>query len=294
MKFTDDLMRKYFYLFFTTLSFLFAATEDQFIEVSYKTVYENGAENCTPHLVRAVRHLPRKLSNIALEYLINSFPNLQEINLSNQAYITPNSVTKLYKLKSLESLDLGTLRTLPVKLILKLSTLPKLKSLNLRLCPQLTDEFIVDLIKNCPQLAELDIRLCPGITDKSLQALAGLAHLELLKLGQFGGITDEGVCALAASKTLAFLDLDMCVKLTGASIAALSSLQTLKHLNLWYCTQYTGKDIMPLAGMKNLILLNLTGCTQVSFRTLKALKGTNPNLKVIMPPYSDRVMTPHK
>ena len=93
---------------------------------------------------------------------------------------------------------------------------PKLQSLNIDNCSNITDDGIRALANGLPQLQSLNISCCDKITDEGITALAnGLPQLQSLNIDGCHKITDEGIRALASGlRQLQSLNTASCRKIT--------------------------------------------------------------------------------
>ncbi|KAK3923935.1 Protein AMN1-like protein [Frankliniella fusca] len=138
---------------------------------------------CLDLHVESLRILPRtlktKLLSIAckrgilgtssLESLLHS--ELKTLNLS-ECHLTDGMLRAIQVCSELWKLDMNPgrnqERTLGRDALISLwPSLPKLKVLYLRRCPDVTDDVIAAIAENCPNLIELDVKGCHTITDAS-------------------------------------------------------------------------------------------------------------------------------
>jgi hypothetical protein len=86
---------------------------------------------------------------------------------------------------SVEELSLAATPLSPTAIPTITSLCPRLHSLNLSFCPQLSDSVLSDIIQHTPTLDSLVLRATPGVTDSSLPLLQSLISLLILENPQF-------------------------------------------------------------------------------------------------------------
>ncbi|MBA2369786.1 MAG: hypothetical protein H0V82_12320 [Candidatus Protochlamydia sp.] len=150
-----------------------------------------------------------------------------------------------------------------VKFIIK----NKLTAANLSDYPDLTDDDLEKLVKNCPQLNLLSIKSTKITEDKladSLKSLNQLQHLELTNCYQIEG--DKLADALKMLTKLQHLNLSDCWQLSGDKfVDALKMLTQLKYLNLSYCKHIKEDQLSnALKNFTQLQHLELIKCYQIT------------------------------
>ncbi|CAG2105141.1 unnamed protein product, partial [Medioppia subpectinata] len=181
---------------------------------------------------------------------------------------------------------------------------PKLESLNLIGCYNLTDEWLTSaLTHRMNSLTELNLSMCKPITDHSLERigdhLKNLEHLDLsgcsnitntgllelsmelkrlkylnlrscrhvsdVGIGHIAGATQETTLAGAGLFTLEFLGLQDCQKITDDSLRHISTaLCHLHAVNLSFCSSITDFGLKHLSSMSNLRDINLRSCDNIT------------------------------
>lgn len=124
------------------------------------------------------------LHDEAVEAVAKHCPNLQVLGLCSN-YITDRSLAALAEYSSaLSTLELSFCRNLTSAGLQQIGEkCPKLTSLNTCLVDRLTDSAVCTISENC-RLREINLRACPQITDVSVRSLAthcpGLVMVHLL------------------------------------------------------------------------------------------------------------------
>ncbi|XP_042293408.1 F-box/LRR-repeat protein 2-like [Sceloporus undulatus] len=126
-----------------------------------------------------------------------------------------------------------------------LRALTRLQELDLTGCEKLTDMSIAKVI--CfPELRHLSLSLIPNITDNSLRAIArNCRSLENLSLTYCVNLTDKGFAEVAAClHRLQHLDVSGCNQLTPRTLKVVGQeCQQLKYLDVSLCSKITMKDV---------------------------------------------------
>ena len=137
---------------------------------------------------------------------------------------------------------------------------------------KLTDELMLDLVKEMSKLQELELAHT-AVTDAGLVHLKGLTNLQSLGIGGFGSkITDSGLVHLKGLTNLQTLNLFGCPKITDAGLVHLKGLTNLQTLGL-YSIQITDAGLVHLKGLTKLRHLGLNNCWQITDAGLVYLKG---------------------
>jgi F-box and leucine-rich repeat protein GRR1 len=92
-------------------------------------------------------------------------------------------------------------------------------------CARITDNGVMQLVKQCTRIRYIDLACCSNLTDNSVTQLATLPKLKRIGLVKCGNITDRSIFALAKPK-----------QSEGRGPLAPSSLE---RVHLSYCTNLT-------------------------------------------------------
>ena len=100
---------------------------------------------------------------------------------------------------------------------------PRLTSIDLRRCYNITDAGVSALARGCPQLTSINLRCCYKMTDAGVSALAqGCPQLTSINLSGCRKMTDAGLSALARGcPQLTSINLGYCYNITSAGKNAL-------------------------------------------------------------------------
>jgi hypothetical protein len=149
-------------------------------------------------------------------------------------------------------------------------TCPKLTSVNLTQCHDVTGAGVAALAAGLPQLLSVDLSYCSRITDVGITALGeSCPELESVNLRCCTNVTDAGIAALAASKcqrALQSLFLDFCA-VTDVGLAALGAggCPTLQKIDLRSCPKITNTGVAALAkGCPQLSSVDVRFCNSVT------------------------------
>lgn len=175
-------------------------------------------------------HVVPPIKDNDIQYLIEHFPNLTELQLL---------VCYKFRDSSLINMARGY---------------PNLTKLTLLGCIKITDNGVIDLAKNCTKLTELRLQglLLPGLMNISSAGVEAIAthcpDLTQLDLAGCDKITDSAVLALSIRcPNFTYLGLERCSKITDEGLGHLSNLEKLQVLNLERCYEITDKSIIELA-----------------------------------------------
>lgn len=114
-----------------------------------------------------------RLTDLAVEKIIEAAPRLRNLVLAKCRNITDTAVQAISKLgKNLHYVHLGH-------------------------CGQITDEAVKRLVHSCNRIRYIDLGCCTNLTDDSVTRLASLPKLKRIGLVKCSNITDESVLALA-------------------------------------------------------------------------------------------------
>lgn len=149
------------------------------------------------------------------------------VSLSRRT-VDPEQLDALAALPNLYDLNLYEAKVIDAHLR-QVGQLSQLRSLNLGVCPQLTDKG-VDHLLTLAELRFLNLGFCRQVTDEAFAKLKQLEKLEGLNLS-LTGLTDEAMPAIAQLSALQTLDLDN-TRVTDAGLQHLSKLTKLRSLRL--------------------------------------------------------------
>ncbi|XP_033632330.1 F-box/LRR-repeat protein 4-like isoform X1 [Asterias rubens] len=140
------------------------------------------------------------LTGPALIAICNHLPNLEHLKASEWSQLDPNAVERLSSLKRLKSLDLANCYHVGLHFLIKglcSGSSSRLTALCLGGCGSVHDETVLNLVKSLPQLEQLDLSSCFGVGDPSVLAISRfLPNLRKLRLAWCKKITDFGLLGL--------------------------------------------------------------------------------------------------
>lgn len=178
---------------------------------------------------------------------------------------------------------------------------PRLTTLKVNKCSQLTDKGIKEAIKhctglnklnlggtkvtgsgfgtaleNCQQLTKLNLSECREITDEGIIEIARCCpNLANLNIGSNKSITDGGLKYLPTLKNLMVLSLDQCSLITNGSIGEIAKRCTnLRKLNLSGCTQIADAGVLHLDNLPSLQTLTLPDSLKLEGKKLREYLNT--------------------
>ncbi len=203
----------------------------------------------------------------SLRELINGVPNLESLNLSGCYNLTDMALDSAFYR------DILCLRTL-----------------NLSLCKDVSDNCLGRIATHCKNLEDLDLGGCTKVTNLGLFFVSlGLKKIKRLNLRSCRQISDAGIGHLAGinsepvalATSLVDLGLQDCQKLTDESLKHISvGLTKLRRINLSFCVSVTDTGIKCLSSLACLESLNLRSCDNISDIGIGFLaEDSMPNLK---------------
>ncbi|KAL9537820.1 hypothetical protein MBANPS3_011432 [Mucor bainieri] len=143
---------------------------------------------------------------------------------------------------------------------------------------RLSDVAIDTLVRAAPKIKSLVLNKCPQITDHGVLAIARLGrYLHFLHLGHCAQITDASIQRLAAAcLRLRYLDLASCTNITDAAVAELAKhLPRLKRIGLVKCSRITDAAVHSLARHARIAgsieRIHLSFCSRLSVRAITEL-----------------------
>nr|XP_054754818.1 F-box/LRR-repeat protein 20-like [Lytechinus pictus] len=140
-----------------------------------------------------------------------------------QEYLNSTSRVAINAIKTLEYLNLAACHHLTDRCIQESISFPRLQTLDLRMCRNVTDKSLESVAKNNPNLQDLTVSECHQITDVGVTAVAeGLCRLSSLVIPRCL-ITEKSLDALAQHcRHLKFLDVSQC----NVPIAAVDTMRS--------------------------------------------------------------------
>jgi Leucine-rich repeat (LRR) protein len=208
------------------------------------------AEETDPATVRALRLDKTETNNADLEKIVDEYPNLVELTLS-ETQITDAGLASLTKLTKLRKIRISK--------------------------TAVTDE-AAQVLAKIPSLEDIDVSQ-NNFGDKGLKALQPLAKLKRLNL-YTTKITDKGLAVLKdfkSRKTLIWLNIDKC-SLTDEVIPFLFPLENLEWLHLGR-TRLTDAGLAGLTKIKTLKEVSVTN-TNVTLEGVKKFHSVLPECKI--------------
>lgn len=169
------------------------------------------------------------LSDAQLIKLLETCPNLEQLDLSNCTHLTSKSLERIGELApNLKGLSLSGCRNVDDRVLFGLRHLKELGVLNLNGCEQVSDVGMLELRKH-QKLYTLSLGNLPLVTDQGIYYLIKLS-LKNLSITGCAGITNlENFSKMAHLTTLRLISLP---NLDPAGFVALGELPNLKTLSL--------------------------------------------------------------
>uniref|UniRef100_A0A0B6YUU3 F-box domain-containing protein n=1 Tax=Arion vulgaris TaxID=1028688 RepID=A0A0B6YUU3_9EUPU len=249
--------------------------------------------------------------------LANNLPQLHTLKMRKCTKVSQCDVTSLAGIGSLQTLEMGEIPRFFDKDLIKglCCQGSRLTSLSLPFCPDIGDEFVIQLCKSSYNLIDLDLSSCPRLTDVSLHAITrNLISLQSLRLsccreisdiGVLGYIPENGVvprfsfdfdhdsCPCSRERdskifrkpTGLINDHKSCMHKAhisinnGDDLHMLSNLQSLRVLDLSYCPRITDHGIAEAVRFKELRSLSLNGLPKINDKAVRSIACHNTSLE---------------
>ena len=168
-----------------------------------------------------------------------------------------------------------------VRFIVSSGKFPKLTSINLSCCENITNASVFAIAKNCPQLVSINLDKCAYISNASVIAIAHeCPQLKSISLDLSRSITDTGITAIARGcPELRSINLRWST-ITDASIVAIArGCSRLRSINLYRCRQLSDTCVIEIAHRcPRLAFINLNYCKKVTDAGKNALRQGCPDL----------------
>jgi Leucine-rich repeat (LRR) protein len=239
------------------------------------------------------------ITDEAVETIVESFPDLVELDLSSNTGLTGAAMKSISSLASLERLDLVQTRFNDLH-TRRLKKLENLRVLDLRGNMQAGD-MTLKIVGGLPSLAAFKHRstivsddglenLAASKTLRSLLAqdflissesgkhLAAIPTLESLEIFRCQGFGSEGVLALAPLDKLERLTLRDLPEVDDAALAVLAELPNIRRLYLHELPSVGDAGLAHLAAAKNLEVLDIWALPRMTDAAVEVIAAL-PNLK---------------
>ncbi len=233
------------------------------------------------------------ITDTTVEMIVNSFPDLIDLDLSSNTNMTSGVIKIISKLEKLQRLALVQNKVNDIS-VQRLSKLPELRSLDLRGNMEAGD-MALDVIADLPKLSAFKHR-STAVTDSGMESLSRNQALESLLLQDFA-ISNESGSHLAKLPKLSQLEVFRCqgfgsdgvlalkemglVRLTlrdlpnvnDQAMAVFDHLPKLRRLYLHELATVSDAGLKHLSGLKSLELLDIWTVPQMSDATVDAISS---------------------
>lgn len=184
-----------------------------------------------------------------LRLLARSNNRLTKLTLHKLPMVTDSGVASIIeKQVEINSVEISHLLTLGAKTMTALAACTTLRYVNLRNCPNITDDSLFDLVRAKPQITSLNLSQCKNLRSCSLAALMNALqdHLEELDLAEVSTVDDSVLLQLTRCRKLKCLIMQGYNRITGAALATcIPLLSRLRNLDLAYCQPPDGAPNWP-------------------------------------------------
>ena len=215
----------------------------------------------------------KKITDVSLRHFVNTFPELEELELNGCDNISDSTVRSLASCKHLSILDLSSCPNItPGAFTPSKSQLRNLKELNLSSCRNVTDEALFHISKSSIELTVLNLSACEEITDEGLiQIATGCHSLRSLNLSSVFKITDKAIIELSnGCPRLANVILYRC-RITDKAINALTNrCRAMELIDLSACENISDEAFKQFhAGFPSLQVLKLSDLNKITIRSME-------------------------
>lgn len=160
----------------------------------------------------------------------------------------------------------------------------QLRSLDLTLSNDVTNEVVLHISTNCKYLRYLDLSLNLKLTDLGASAISAMARLEGLVLSGCTRISNNGIgTILYALESLKYLDLSFCNGVTDTCLATTSSnFRSLTCLVLNHCKDLTDIGILHLSSLcTGLKAIEVEDCKKLSDESMISISTYCKSLDIL-------------
>ncbi|KIY49378.1 RNI-like protein [Fistulina hepatica ATCC 64428] len=204
------------------------------------------------------------ISNIALERVLPSFPDLVALDLNGVVSTSTEAIVRVANIsKRLQGINLSGCKTVGNDAVIALATnCPLLRRVKLSGLELLTDQSVSLLVKSCPLLLEIDLNHCELITDTAVRDI--WMHSKLMRemrLAYCPNLTDSGFPAPLTSDLIAHAD-------------------RLSHP--FPRSDGDHESLPPLVLSSNFVhlrMMDLTGCAQLTDEAIDGIIAVAPKLR---------------
>ncbi|XP_066524357.1 protein AMN1 homolog [Hoplias malabaricus] len=160
---------------------------------------------------------------------------------------------------------------------------PRLRTIILRKCVNITSEGLLSLASHCPCLQVVDLTGCSAVTDSGVQALArNCQYLEVLSLMGCPRVSDIALTEIGANCRFLYSIYFGGTDVTDKGVTSLATgvcCQSLKELQMVRCHNLTDKAVAAvLSSCANIRIFNFHGCPLITDKSREALHNlTGPN-----------------
>jgi hypothetical protein len=231
---------------------------------------------------------------------VGGIRGLTELRFFDNEELTAEGYKHLAALANLEKFEVSNQDSLNDACLEFVASLPKLKTLEVRTCPNITNDALRAIGKaSSIEIVRLDTH---AISDDGLKHLAGLTALQILALkntsvagpglvhlvglGKLSHLdlastplTDDGLQHVPKMARLSELDLANCDRITDEGLRHLAKHPRLLTLSLENCSGVTDRGLQHLHGLRSLVSLTVKG-TKVTPRAIVALKKVNRRVEI--------------
>mmetsp|Transcript_15061 Transcript_15061/g.29028 ORF Transcript_15061/g.29028 Transcript_15061/m.29028 type:complete len:178 (+) Transcript_15061:276-809(+) len=156
-------------------------------------------------------------------------------------------MTTLGGLDQLRSLDLRSCVRVTAAGLRELPACSAITRLDLQACKEaVTQEGVRALVTSLPRLRALNLSLCPSLDDAGVRQLAALRALAELDVAQCQLLTDDSLLAMASFPALAALNLSWCGEVSDEGVRALAGARALRSVTLVGCWDVTDEGVLDL------------------------------------------------
>ncbi|XP_027332535.1 F-box/LRR-repeat protein 3-like [Abrus precatorius] len=162
-----------------------------------------------------------KITDNGLKHIANSCSDLKHLDLYRSSRITDEGITAIsLGCPSLEVINIAYNNNVTDTSLVSLSKCLKLRTLEIRGCPQISPAGLSNIAVKCRHLEMLDIKKCYKINDSGMIQLAQHSqNLKQIKLS-YCSVTDMGLIALASISCLQHISIFNLEGLTSNGLAA--------------------------------------------------------------------------
>ena len=245
------------------------------LNLCFCPISDDGFNNFDCSLITNLNIQSCDISDLALENISKSCPEISIINLSSCKKITDEGIYFLsqycYKISEIY---LSNCKISDISLRLLSQNCFQISVLDLKSCDLITSDGLISISNHCSQIKKIILSKCSNINDLGIISISQNCPLIHTILLANCNLTDDSIVTLAENcSRISNINISKINQLTDLSIIALSkNCIGISKINLSNLDNITDNGIIQLAKGCNLITsINISDCTKISDRGVEEI-----------------------